>query len=129
MQNQFSPRGLPRQGQRRADGRRLNFKAVAREALAQGHFLVSAMLPGGRMEGQEYVVRNPLRPDNAPGSFKVNLRTGHWADFATDSKGRDLISLTAYLLGISQGKAAWRVVKDLGLDGANWAPGVFEYDR
>ena len=44
---------------------------------------------------------NPTRPDRRAGSFKVNLRTGRWADFATGDKGGDAVSLAAYLSGFA----------------------------
>ena len=72
-------------------------------------------LPGGRIEGREYVVRNPKRRDQRPGSFKVNLDTGRWADFATGDKGGDPISLAAYLAGCSQLDAARRLAAMLGI--------------
>jgi putative DNA primase/helicase len=66
---------------------------------------VQTWLPDGKVEAHEYVATNPTRGDNKKGSFKVNLRNGKWADFATDEKGGDLISLYAYLKGLSQGDA------------------------
>ncbi len=74
-------------------------------------------LPDGRREGHEWVARNPKRTDRHPGSFKVNLRTGRWADFATGDKGGDAISLAAYLFRLSQPEAARRVAEMLGLKG------------
>jgi hypothetical protein len=94
-------------------------EARARPALSYIHFrrindavlpsllsLVRRWLPGGRLNGCEYVVRNPRRADRQPGSFLINVRTGAWADFATGDKGGDPISLAAYLAGISQVQAA-----------------------
>jgi hypothetical protein len=63
-------------------------------------------LPGGKVIGAEYVVRNPKRDDRRPGSFRINLRTGRWADFATDDRGGDLISLVAWRLDLTQANAA-----------------------
>ncbi|MDA0781242.1 MAG: toprim domain-containing protein [Rickettsiales bacterium] len=40
------------------------------------------------------------------GSFKVNLVSCEWSDFATGDAGGDLVSLYAYLKGISQYQAA-----------------------
>ena len=40
------------------------------------------------------------------GSFKVNLRSGVWCDFATGDKGGDVIDLQAYLEGKSKLEAA-----------------------
>jgi hypothetical protein len=76
---------------------------------------VPALLPDGRREGREWVARNPRRADRSPGSFKVNLATGRWSDFATGDKGGDLISLAAYVAGCSQSDAAARLADALGL--------------
>ena len=68
------------------------------------------VLPGGRVVSGEYEVRNPKRPDRSPGSFRVNLRTGRWADFATPSdRGGDLIALVAWRFDVSQVEAARRL--------------------
>jgi hypothetical protein len=55
-----------------------------------------------------------MRADRHLGSFKINLRTGRWADFATGDAGGDLISLRAYLDGIRQGEAARRIAREIG---------------
>jgi hypothetical protein len=72
-------------------------------------------LPDGKRMGSEWLARNPTRPDRTLGSFKVNLISGRWADFATGDAGGDLISLRAYLDGTSQRNAALRLVRELGL--------------
>jgi hypothetical protein len=63
--------------------------------------------------GNEWVARNPTRNDHRLGSFKVNLRSGRWADFATGDCGGDLISLRAYLDGVRQSEAARRIAREL----------------
>jgi hypothetical protein len=93
----------------------VDFAAVDRAALARLPEILAHWLPGGRIEGREYVVRNPKRRDRRPGSFKVNLDTGRWADFATGDKGGDPISLAAYLAGCSQVDAAHRLAAMLGV--------------
>jgi hypothetical protein len=80
--------------------------------------LVKRWLPDGRREGHEWVARNPTRADRRPGSFKVNLRSGRWADFANDQKGGDAISLAAHLYGLSQLEAARKLAGMLNLDAA-----------
>jgi hypothetical protein len=72
-------------------------------------------LPGGRIEGAEYVVLNPTGRDRRPGSFKVNLATGRWGDFAIGAKGGDPISLAAYLAGCGQFEAARQLAAMLGI--------------
>ena len=61
------------------------------------------------------MARNPRRSDTRPGSFSVNLITGKWADFACDAKGGDVVSLAAYLGGISQGEAARNLADMMGV--------------
>src|SRR5712691_5045445 len=94
---------------------RVDFAAVNRAALGRLPDILARWLPGGRVEGREYVVRNPRRHDQRPGSFKVNIDNGRWADFATGDKGGDPISLAAYLAGCSQVEAARRLAVMLRL--------------
>ena len=103
----------------RQDGRRKNvpdFAAVNAAALAHMPALCARWLPDGRREGREWVALNPRRADRHPGSFKVNLQTGRWADFAlADVKGGDPVSLAAYLSGKSQAEAAGALAAMLGI--------------
>lgn len=93
----------------------IDFAAVSRAALARLPEILSRWLPGGRIEGREYVALSPRRADRSPGSFKINMRNGRWADFATGDKGGDPISLAAFLAGCSQVEAARRLAAMLGL--------------
>jgi putative DNA primase/helicase len=87
----------------------IDFHAINQAALPVLPTLLHDWLPNGRYEGHEYVALNPTRQDRNLGSFKINTRTGRWADFATGDKGGDLISLLAYLEGCSQSAAANRL--------------------
>ena len=73
-------------------------------------------MPRGKAVGREIVALNPRRADRNLGSFKVNRYNGRWADFATGDKGRDPISLVAYLADVSQGEAARLLARMLGID-------------
>jgi len=95
----------------------IDFVAIKQAALRRALPLLKEWLPNGHLEGDEYVACNPTRADNNPGSFKVNLKTGAWSDFATNDKGGDLISLFAYLRNMSQGNAARELAGRLGLNG------------
>jgi hypothetical protein len=104
---------------RRTDRRVLTRPGVARvdaAALPRLPELLRRWLPDGRREGREHVARNPTRHDRRPGSFKVNLATGRWADFATGDKGGGPVSLAAYLFGLTRAEAAARLARTLGLD-------------
>lgn len=68
--------------------------------------LIPYILPHGRRQGVFWVALNPTRNDTKLGSFKINLQTGMWVDYATNDSGSDAISLVAYLYGLKQGAAA-----------------------
>jgi hypothetical protein len=95
----------------------VDFQLIRSVTFRQSESLVKAWLPNGRREGDEWVARNPTRSDNKPGSFKVNLRSGEWADFATTDKGGDLISLRAFLDSSNQSDAARKIAEELGIEG------------
>jgi len=95
--------------------RRLDFAAINRAALGRLPALLARWCPNGRTVNHEYVALNPTRADKRLGSFRINLRTGKWADFATGDKGGDIISLAAYLHGLSQAEAARGLADMLGV--------------
>lgn len=92
-----------------------DFVRINAAALAQLPLLLLRWLPNGRREGREWVARNPRRADRSPGSFRINMTTGKWADFATDDRGGDVISLAAFLFELSQLQAAHRIAVMLGI--------------
>lgn len=97
-------------------GLQIDFRTLNAVALQSRYLLLSSWLPGGKIQGDEWVARNPTRPDRHPGSFKVNLETGKWADFArSDARGTDLVSLYAYIRNIRQVEAARELARELGV--------------
>ena len=94
--------GEPGEGARVKDA--LDFAAINQAALAA---FLARILPGGKRVGAEIVALNPRRVDRRLGSFKVNRFNGRWCDF---------VSLVAYLEGVSQGEAARRLARMLGLE-------------
>lgn len=95
----------------------LDFDLVNRSALAVLPAVLGRILPNGKTVAGEYVVLNPTRADRRAGSFKVNMLSGRWADFATGDKGGDVVSLVAYLEGVTQAKAGRLLSEMLGLGG------------
>lgn len=95
---------------------RIDFARVNAAALAHADSVVRGLLPDGHREGVEWVARNPLRTDRRPGSFKCNTSTGRWADFSSGDKGGDLVSLAAFVAGVSQRDAAIRLAESLGVN-------------
>lgn len=95
---------------------RPDFKTINHAALAHAPAMLKRWLPDGKVMGHEYYAKNPRRADHSPGSFKVNLSSGRWADFAIGARGGDLISLAAYLFSLGQAEAARRIGGMLGVD-------------
>ena len=89
-----------------SDRKDIDFAKLAGDLLSDITSLVPAWLPSGRFERREYVALNPTRADKSLGSFRINMDTGKWSDFATGDKGGDLIALRAYIDGSSQIDAA-----------------------
>lgn len=84
---------------RRKPSSQLDFRELRSRLVPHIEDLVRSLLPDGRREGSEWVTRNPNRSDRRPGSFKVNMGTGMWADFALEDKASrgDIISLFSYI--------------------------------
>lgn len=93
----------------------VDFQTVNRVALPVLPSLLARWLPDGRIIGHEYVARNPKRTDRHAGSFRINLNSGKWADFATGDAGGDAISLAAYLSDTGQVEAARALADMLGV--------------
>lgn len=93
---------------------RIDFAAIAAAALAQAERLVPQWLPAGKRVGHEWQCGS-LAGD-AGESCSVNLQTGAWADFATDDRGGDLISLYAAIHNIKPGAAARELARLLGIE-------------
>ena len=93
----------------------IDFAAVHSAALRELPVLLARWLPDGRPLGHEWTARKPRRADRRPGSFRVNMRSCRWCDFATGDKGGDPISLTAYLFNLKQSDAARRLADMLGM--------------
>lgn len=92
-----------------------SFAEINLAALAVLPALLVRWLPDGRMCGREYVALNPRRPDRRAGSFRINVCSGLWADFATGDAGGDVISLAAYLFGLGQNEARQCLADMLGV--------------
>lgn len=90
--------------------KRIDFNQVNDIVSEHIGFLIRQWLPDGRLQGVEWVARNPTRNDHSPGSFKIITHTGQWADFAAGDKGSDIISLLAYLGNTPQLEAAKRLI-------------------
>ena len=89
----------------------INFDLLKELALDCVDQILEHFLPNGEMRGRQYVDYNPHRNDCELGSFTINTETGVWADFATEDKGGDLISLVAFILVVGQVEAALKILE------------------
>ena len=90
----------------------VDFTAINRAALADLPAVLRHWMHDGQLIGEEFTAKNPTRTDRRPGSFRINCRTGLWADFATNDRGGDPVSLIAYLDGCGQVEAARRLTSE-----------------
>ena len=97
------------------DHARIDFAAINAIALRMLPALLARWTPDGKAIGREWTARNPRRADAHAGSFKINLNTGKWSDFATGDRGGDPVSLAAYLHSLTQAEAARRLAEMLGI--------------
>lgn len=73
---------------------------------------IKSWLPDGEEENGQWVCCNPLRNDAHKGSFKINLTTGAFNDYADDEMvGRDAVTLYARLNGLSNFEAAKTILE------------------
>ncbi|MBC7907620.1 MAG: hypothetical protein H7Y60_12875 [Rhodospirillaceae bacterium] len=94
---------------------RIDFARINAAALSALPAILNRFAPGGSVRAGEWSGRNPRRSDRKPGSFKVNVRTGLWADFAASESGNDPVSLVAYLTGLPMGETAKKLADMLGV--------------
>ena len=81
-------------------------------AASVGLNYIKSWLPDGEEENGQWSAINPLRNDTNKGSFKVNLTTGAFNDYADDEMvGHDAVSLYAKLNGLSNFEAAQKILE------------------
>ena len=82
-----------------------------------GDFLTLILPEGSETYDARWLGAHPLRPI----LVSVSLLSGAWEEPDTGRAGRDLVSLTAYLLGVSQTAAARRLAAWLGASEVRYA--------
>ena len=63
----------------------------------------------GRIEGSDYVALNPRRKDGKLGSFRIDINTGRFHDFATGDRGGSVIDLAAFVYNCGIVEAAQKL--------------------
>jgi len=89
-----------------------DFEGLAAHLLSRIRDIIPVLLPGGKLVGAEYECAS-INGGNGK-SFRININTGLWADFAAGHQGGDIISLYAAIHNIKQSEAADRLAKEYG---------------
>jgi putative DNA primase/helicase len=93
-----------------------DFGTVGRAALDSIHALLSKWFPAGVANGGEFCIGSS--DGEAGQSLRIRLtgeKAGVWSDFAAGEAGGDLISLYAYVHGLTNGKACKALAEELGI--------------
>ena len=92
----------------------INFQRINTAAIPRLGEVLPHWLPGGHVEGDEYVCGDI---SGAAGrSLSINMQTGVWRDFAGTDGGSDPVSLFAAIRGLAQGEAARELARDFGIE-------------
>lgn len=87
-----------------------DFQTTDEQALRYAEDVLAELIPDGELVGEEYTALNPTRDDAELGSFKFNVCTGLWSDFAAEDSGVGFISYTQYVCQLdSPAEAAWKL--------------------
>lgn len=66
----------------------IDFAGLNVVCMSRFESLLATWLPDGQRQGREWVALNPTRADHRRGSFRINMDTGLWADFANRTQSR-----------------------------------------
>lgn len=103
--------------------KRLPFSEVKAAALAALPRVLDWAGIRHQQAGHEIQMLNPTRSnDDGFGSFSINSVTGVWADFASDDKGGDVVSLVAFVKGYGQGDACKDLARLFGIISGDASP-------
>lgn len=93
----------------------IDVESLKTRLLQDAETLLAQWLPGGQRDGAEYKCGD--LSGNAGNSCSINLRTGKWADFASEEdRGNDLISLYAAIFcGRDNGVALKKLAQHYGM--------------
>ena len=83
--------------------------------LPQAEAVLSRLIGSVELKGRELLMLNEERGDNSLGSFKFNIDTGAWADFAAgDMRGHGIVGLVSKYFTLSTQAAITKIREELG---------------
>ena len=73
-----------------------NFEELKRQYKQCPIGILKRLVGNGKIEGGDYVALNPRRNDSRLGSFRIDIQTGRFHDFATGDSSGSIIDLAAF---------------------------------
>ena len=74
-----------------------DFKHIKRQYSENSLAILKQLVGAGKIEGGDYVVLNPRRSDKKAGSFRIDISSGKFHDFATGDRGGSILDLAAFV--------------------------------
>ena len=73
-----------------------DFQSIKQKYRENPLAILKQLVGRGQIEGSDYVILNPNRNDSKLGSFRIDISTGRFHDFATGDRGGSIIDLAAF---------------------------------
>ena len=86
-----------------------DFALIKRKYRDNSIAVLQQLVGQGRIEGSDYVALNPRRKDCKLGSFRIDINTGRFHDFATGDRGGSVIDLAAFVYNCGIVEAAQKL--------------------
>jgi putative DNA primase/helicase len=86
-----------------------NFRKIKETYRQNPLNVLKQLIPNGKIEGSDYVAPNPRRNDRRAGSFRIDIASGRFNDFATGDRGGDIIDLAKFVYNCNAAAAADRL--------------------
>ena len=86
-----------------------NFTQIKQQYKENPIAVLQQLVGQGKIEGSDYVALNPRRNDSKLGSFRIDINTGRFHDFATGDRGGSVIDLAAFVYNCGIVEAAQRL--------------------
>ena len=75
----------------------VNFEELKRQYNQCPIEILKRLVGNGKIEDGDYIALNPRRSDKKAGSFRIDIASGKFHDFATGDRGGSILDLTAFV--------------------------------
>ncbi len=75
----------------------IDFQSIKQRYSENPQPILRHLVGKGKIEGGDYVALNPKRNDSRLGSFRIDIQTGRFHDFATGDRGGSILDLASFV--------------------------------